>query len=157
LTLVVRDEVDIVDAHIAFHLNAGVDVVLVIDHGSSDGTSEILERYAREGHVRVFREEGRGTDQGAWMTRLAALAATEERADWVLLSDGDEFWWPRSGSLKDVLEAIPAPYGLLSAPSRSFVPLSDDGRSFLERMTVRLAMHTAVSDPAGPFRPVSKL
>jgi hypothetical protein len=157
LTLVVRDEADILDAHLAFHLDAGVDVVLAVDHGSTDGTSEILGRYAREGHVRLFREEGRQNEQGAWVTRLARLAATEERADWVLLSDGDEFWWPRIGSLKDVLGVIPRRYGVISAPSRSFLLRPDDGRSFLERMTVRFAMHAAINDPAGPFRPVSKL
>jgi len=157
MTLVVRDEADVLDAHLAFHLNAGVDVVLAVDHGSTDGTSEILARYAREGHVRLFREEGRLNDQGAWVTRLARLAAIEEQVDWILLSDGDEFWWPRIGSLKDVLGVIPRRFGALSAPSRSFLLRPDDGRSFLERMTVRFAMHAAINDPAGPFRPVSKL
>ncbi len=157
LTLVVRDEADILDAHLAFHLNAGVDRVLAVDHGSTDGTTEILERYAREGHVRVVREESRRSRQGGWVTHLARQAATEEGADWVLLSDSDEFWWPRSGSLKDVLEVVPDRYGLLSAPSRTFLPRPDDGRAFVERMTVRLGMHAPINDPAGPFRPVSKL
>ena len=36
-TLVVRDEADIVDAQIAYHLNAGVDFVIASDHDSLDG------------------------------------------------------------------------------------------------------------------------
>ena len=49
MTLLVRDEADIVDAQIAFHLDAGVDFVVATDNRSEDGTTEILERYAREG------------------------------------------------------------------------------------------------------------
>ena len=51
-TLVVRDEADIVDDQIAYHLNAGVDFVIATDHASPDGTTEILERYARDGILR---------------------------------------------------------------------------------------------------------
>ena len=42
-TLLVRDEVDIVDTQIAYHLNAGVDFVIATDHESRDGTTDILE------------------------------------------------------------------------------------------------------------------
>ena len=48
MTMLVRDEEDILDAQLAFHLNAGVDFVIATDHRSEDGTTEILERYARE-------------------------------------------------------------------------------------------------------------
>ena len=47
MTLLVRNEADIVDAQIAFHLNAGVDFVIATDNRSNDGTTEILERYER--------------------------------------------------------------------------------------------------------------
>jgi hypothetical protein len=49
MTLVVRDEADIVEAQIAYHLNAGVDFVIAIDHRSVDGTTDILESYRRDG------------------------------------------------------------------------------------------------------------
>jgi hypothetical protein len=91
------------------------------------------------------------------MTSLARLAATEHGADWVLLSDADEFWWPRGGSLHEVLAAVPGRYGVVRAVGRYFVPRPDDGRSFLERMTVRLSPKAPINDPATPFRPVAKL
>jgi hypothetical protein len=39
MTLLVRDEADIVDEHISFHLAAGVDFIVASDNGSSDGTT----------------------------------------------------------------------------------------------------------------------
>ena len=59
MTLLARDEADIVDAQIAFHLHAGVDFVIATDNRSSDGTTEILERYERQGSLRLIREDGR--------------------------------------------------------------------------------------------------
>jgi hypothetical protein len=157
LSMVVRDELDIIDAQLAYHLNAGVDLILVTDHRSVDGTSEILERYERGGRLRVIREEEELTNQGGWMTRMARLAATEHGADWVLNSDADEFWWPHGAPLGDVLGSVPRSFDVVQAVSRYFVPRPDDGRAFAERMTVRLAPEAAINDPATPFRPVAKV
>ena len=157
LTMVVRDEEDILDAQLTFHLNAGVDFILVTDHRSVDGTRDILEGHVRDGHMRVIREDGENTRQGEWMTRMARLAATEHGADWVLNSDADEFWWPHGGSLRDALALIPRRYGIVQAVSRYFVPRPYDGRPFAERMTVRLAPGAPINDPATPFRPVAKV
>ena len=44
MTLLVRDERDIVEQHLAFHFAAGVDEVIVTDHASTDGTEEVLAR-----------------------------------------------------------------------------------------------------------------
>ena len=139
MTLLARDEADIVDAQIAFHLNAGVDLVVATDNRSKDGTTEILERYERAGRLHLIREEGDDMRQAEWVTRMARLAATDFGADWVINSDADEFWWPRGGSLKEVLATIPHRYGVVRGCWRHFLPRPDDGRFFAERMTVRLA------------------
>jgi hypothetical protein len=137
MTLLVRDEADIVDAQIAFHLDAGVDVVIATDNRSQDGTTEILERYAREGHLHLIREPGDDLRQSEWVTRMARLAA-ELGADWVINTDADEFWWPRGGSFRDLFAAVPARYGVVRGAWRNFVPRPDDERFFAERMTARL-------------------
>jgi Glycosyl transferase family 2 len=153
LTLLARDEADIVDANLAFHLNAGVDFVVATDNRSQDGTTEILESYAREGHLRLIREESDAFDQSAWVTRMARLAATEYDADWVINSDADEFWWPRGGDLKEVLGATPPRYGVLRAPIRHFFLTSDDDGFFAERMIVRPRLSAPVNQPENPLRP----
>src|SRR6266487_5313663 len=119
LTVLARDEADIIDAHIAFHLNAGVDLVIATDNRSRDGTTEILESYARSGCLHLIHEPREGLRQGEWVTRMARLAATEFGADWVINADADEFWWPRGGSLEEVLAAVPRQYGIVQAFWRS--------------------------------------
>jgi hypothetical protein len=155
MTLLVRDEADIIEAHLSFHLNAGVDVVIATDHRSSDGTTEVLESYAREGHVQLLRRHEQRIEQSAWVTQMARLAATEHRADWVINSDADEFWWPRESSLKEVLAAVPDGYGVVRAVSRVFIP-RPGADWFAERMTTRLALTAPINDPATPFRHVAK-
>jgi hypothetical protein len=155
-TLVVRDEVDVVGDQIAFHLNAGVDFVLATDHESRDGTSEVLEAYAREGVLRRIAVEGE-MRESVWRTRMARLAATEHGADWVVHTDADEFWLPREGTLRGALAAVPERYDIVWALSRHFVPRPEDGRDFGERMTVRLSASAPINDPTSPYRPHQKI
>jgi hypothetical protein len=157
VTVLARDEADVIDAHVAFHLNAGADLVIATDNNSQDGTTEVLESYERQGVLRLIREPAEGLRQAEWVTRMVRLAATEHGADWVINSDADEFWWPRGGSLKEVLGAVPAQYGVVQAFWRSFVPRPDDGRPFAERMTARLTQHAPINDPTSFYRPVVKV
>jgi Glycosyl transferase family 2 len=157
MTLLARDEADIVDAQLAFHLNAGVDFVIATDNRSEDGTTEILERYEREGHLRLIREPGEDLRQDEWVTRMARLAATQHGADWVINSDADEFWWPRGASLRDMLAAVPPRYGTVGAFLRMFVPRPPGDGSFAERMTVRFSALAPINDPASLYKPIRKV
>jgi len=138
MTLLVRDEADIVDAQLAYHLDAGVDFVVATDNRSEDGTTEILERYARESVLHLIREPGDDLRQSEWVTRMARLGATEFGADWILNTDADEFWHARTGALKELLAAVPSRFGAVRGAWRNFVPRPDDERFFAERMIARL-------------------
>lgn len=151
MTIVVRDEADILDANLAFHLNAGVDLVIAADDTSSDGTTEILEAYAREGFVHLIRQTGNEVLQMQWTTEMARSAATDFGADWVINADADEFWWPRGGDLKDVLRAVPARFGIVCAMWRNFAPRPADHPFFAERMTVRLSPRSPLLERNNPF------
>ena len=149
MTLLARNEADILDAHLAFHLNAGVDFVIAIDNGSDDGTTEILESYAREGYVDVTRDDAE-LQQAEWVTRLARRAAVQFGADWVINSDADEFWWPRGGSLGDVFAAVPQQFGCVRGMWRHFAPRPGDG-FFADRMIVRVCNPGA--EDSSPYSP----
>jgi hypothetical protein len=156
MTLLARDEIDVVDSWLAFHLNAGVDLVIATDNRSQDGTTEVLEGYARSGQVHLIREPGVDLRQDEWVTRMARLAATEFGADWVINSDADEFWWPRGASLAEVLEAVPPRYGTVGAFLRVFCPRPGEGQ-FAERMTVRFSALAPINDPASLYKPIRKI
>jgi hypothetical protein len=156
MTLVVRDEADVVDSQISYHLNAGVDFVLATDHDSQDGTTEILESFERDGVLRLFRVHGEMKD-AEWRTHMARLAATDHAADWVINTDADEFWVPRAGSLDEVFRAIPESIGVFWALTCHFVPRPDDGALFAERMTARFSSQAPLNDPTSPYRPHAKV
>jgi phosphatidylserine/phosphatidylglycerophosphate/cardiolipin synthase-like enzyme len=137
LTLLVRDEADIVRANVEHHLAHGVDVIIATDNGSVDGTREILADYERAGTVRLIDEPARDYDQWRWVTRMARLAAAEHGADWILHADADEFWSTDGGSLADVLAAVPQEYGWLRVKRFNFVPSSREEQPFFERLVLR--------------------
>jgi hypothetical protein len=115
LTLLARGDAEVVAAQVAFHLHAGVDLVLAEAGGASAG----LERYEHEGRLHVVADTG-GSD-GEARTRLARAAATEHGADWVVNASEGEFWWPRAESLPDVLAPIPPRYTIVQGLLRPFV------------------------------------
>jgi hypothetical protein len=156
MTLLVRDEADIVDAQLAFHLAAGVDFVIATDHRSQDGTRDILRRYERAGCLKLIARGDERYRPGEWVNHMARLAV-EHGADWVFHADADEFWWPRGGDLKEILGAIPARFGAVFCLWRHFAPRPDDGRFFAERMTVRLSARNPWRTADDPFHPQVKV
>ena len=155
-TMLVRDEVDIIEAQISYHLDAGVDFVIVTDHDSQDGTSDVLESFARDGYLLRLPRSGK-MHESAWRSHMARLAAVGYGADWVINTDADEFWTARDGSLKDILSAVPATYGVVWALTRHFVPRPEQGESFAERMIVRVSAIAPLNDPTSPYRPHAKV
>jgi hypothetical protein len=155
-TLVVRDEADVVEDQITYHLNAGVSFVIATDHGSRDGTTDILEAFARDGYLHRIAGEGPVVRETEWRTHMARLAATEYGADWVMAADADEFWVPRSGTIDGVLAAVPDRFGIVGGVICHFVPRPDNEAPFAERMVYRLVQHAPVNDPTSPMRPSPK-
>lgn len=140
MTLLVRDEEDILRCNLDFHLAQGADHIIVTDNRSTDSTPEILADYAARGLVTVINETAEGYNQADWVTRMARLAYTEHGADWVINADADEFWWPKSGNLKTLLATVPAEYGVVKAPRVNFLPRPDShdaDQPFFVRMLFR--------------------
>lgn len=105
MTLLVRDEADIVAANIRHHLAAGVDFIVATDNGSTDGTVEILEGFERDGVLHLRHDANDTFDQARLTTEMARLARERFAADWVLSNDADEFW---VGPIRETIERAPA-------------------------------------------------
>jgi hypothetical protein len=148
MTLLVRNEVDVIEANVEYHLSQGVDFVIVTDHGSVDGTSEVLREYERMGVAKVIRDEGEGHHQSNRVTRMAEIARLGHGADWVIHNDADEFWWPSIGDLRDVFSSIPAQFGQIDVRRSNFRPEADGKGPFYSRLVHREATSLNLSGHA---------
>ena len=70
MTLLVRDEQDIIGEHLDFHLAQGVNQVIVTDNGSEDATLDILREYETRGEVSVIHEPSDEHREGEVMEEL---------------------------------------------------------------------------------------
>ncbi|WP_186587210.1 glycosyltransferase [Synechococcus sp. A15-28] len=139
LTLLCRDEADILESMLRFHLAQGVDRIIATDNGSVDGSLEILKRFERRGQLTLLQEPEHTHDQAVWVTRMARMAAAMG-ADWVINSDADEFWWPEQGSLKSSLTQVPESIkGVLVERTNFLPPVRNiaDKTPFYQRQTLR--------------------
>ena len=107
MTLLVRDEEDIIADNICFHANQGVDAFIVMDNLSRDRTPDILQDLSRSHQIVCLTQDADDYSQGEWVTAMARRACTELGADWVINNDADEFWVASSGSLKEYFAAVP--------------------------------------------------
>jgi hypothetical protein len=118
VTVMVRDEIDIIAAMIEHHVAQGADLIIATDNGSVDGTTEVLQRYADLGVIELHHDPIHRKQHGEVVTRMARRARTEHAADWVINADADEFWVPvdRNLTLRKALESIPLSLNAFTAP-----------------------------------------
>lgn len=140
----IRNEVDIVDLNIRYHLSLGVDRIIVVDNGSTDGTDELLKQISsRDSRVSWSRDDGPFLPSVV-MTRLAR-EAYEAGADWVVPVDADEFWYAPAGDFRGVLRSANA--GVLAAQAVNFIQRRGQRES---SPTAPLTMTRRSASPVGP-------
>ena len=106
MTILVKNEADIIEDNVRFHARQGVDCFAVMDNGSDDGTRQILEKLKSEFDLHIIDQPAQNYQQAAWMTQLAEYARSVMNADLVISNDADEFWVSdNAGSLKQHLSA----------------------------------------------------
>lgn len=108
MTMMVRDEADLITSTLEHHLAQGVDQIIVTDNGSTDGTAEILQGFADRGLIDLRHDPVHRKQQSEVVTGMARDAARRYGADWVVNADADEFWLPvdRALTLRDVFEQL---------------------------------------------------
>lgn len=150
MTLLCRDEEDIIGYNIAYHLAQGVDFVIATDNASRDRTPRLLERFVQRGQLHLLRQPELTHQQGKWVGRMARMAAVKFDADWVINNDADEFWLAEQGTVRDALAAVPRDTICLQVPRVDMLPPRDTAERFYESMTVRLGSGQAVLGNQAP-------
>lgn len=108
MTLMVRDEIDLIRTWLDYHLSQGFTQIIVTDNGSVDGTREVLGEYADAGRIELHDRLEQDKRQFEVVTGMARRASSEYGADWVLNSDADEFWVTENGEpVADALARLP--------------------------------------------------
>lgn len=114
MLMVVRNEADIIGLNLRYHAFCGVSRFIITDHLSNDGTPEIIESFAAEGHdIILLRQTSESFLHSLWMTGMAQKAC-ELGTDWVINCDADEFWWADGGLLSG-LSRIPTEFDCIQA------------------------------------------
>jgi hypothetical protein len=105
----VRDEADVIEAFVRHNLSV-LDGLAIVDHGSLDGTGEILAELATEGlPLLVAKASEPGFFQSRHLTALARQMLSRQSADFVFVLDADEFLKIESRALLEAaLAAVPA-------------------------------------------------
>jgi hypothetical protein len=120
VTLMVRDEADVLPAWLDHHVAQGFDVFVITDNGSVDGTAELLAAFADRTDVTVDlrHDPVHRKQQGTVVTGMARDAAAVHHADWVVNADADEFVLPvdRSLTVRQVFERLDPVIGAFFVP-----------------------------------------
>jgi tetratricopeptide (TPR) repeat protein len=111
MSILVRDEADIIAANVHYHAAMGVQRFIVTDNGSVDGTRELLDTLAQSYQLEIIDEPSHTIDQDHWMTRMAHTIVDRGDTDWLIHNDADEFWVPRQSSIPEAIQTALAALG----------------------------------------------
>ena len=106
MTLLVRNEEDVIAENILFHYSQGISHFLVMDNLSTDATPVILRRLAKLVPMTLLQQASDTYDQGLWVTEMARSAYRDHGAHWVINNDADEFWLFPGGDAPSFLDSV---------------------------------------------------
>jgi hypothetical protein len=134
------DQADILRDFLDWHLALGVDLIVAIDGGSTDASTDILDEYAKTGRVVWQPLPDRDLNKFALADELMRLARDRYGADWIILCDVDEFICTTGDDFRAVLaESEASGVAQLKLPRRTMTgPPLRPGQRATQALTLRI-------------------
>jgi hypothetical protein len=108
LISVVKDEIDVIDYMIDYHIQIGVEAFFIKDNGSTDGTYEALHK-RKSKTFKVYRDPDVNHYQSRKMTELANIAFNHGYK-YILPLDADELFVKEKGTtMRQICEGLVEP------------------------------------------------
>lgn len=121
MTLLVKNEEDMLEKNLIFHKAMGVDSFIITDNNSTDSTPEIIQKYKAKGWIlESIKETATNYEQKEWVDRMIWIAKRKYHADWIINADADELWYTPSLNLKNILSNTHA--NIINCEMRSVYP-----------------------------------
>lgn len=139
MTLLCRNEEDIIAENILFHLAHGIDHLVITDNGSEDATVERIAAFLDTGRITLLHEDRYDHDQATWVSRMAEIAVKHYHADWLIHADADEFWMPVKHSYHDIFNSVQSGVSTLSVKRYNYLPpdIEQENTPFYETQQIR--------------------
>jgi hypothetical protein len=130
MTLLVRDNDDILEENVLYHASQGVDLFIIMDNLSTDTTRHIIKKLATELPIIYHNQTNDDYRQAEWVTLMAQEAASEPHdVDWIINNDADEFWVFPMGSIREYLRSIPPHISALHVKRFNALNCGGDGKT----------------------------
>ena len=104
LAVNVVDNADTLREFLDWYQAIGVDFIVAFDSGSTDGSRDIFDEYARSGALSWMSQSRKNIDGFDPFSELARIAHDRFEADWIILADADEFLCVTGESLHSILQ-----------------------------------------------------
>lgn len=147
----IRDEGPFLIEWLAWHRLIGVTDFLIFSNDCTDGSDLLLDALAAQGVVEHRPNPARGGESLQWRALAAAWDHPLRRAaDWMLISDVDEFPMIHAGAhrLADLFASLPAGAEAVALPWRLFGNSGVIG--FADRPVTEQFRHSAPADMSYP-------
>ncbi|WP_430592361.1 glycosyltransferase family 2 protein [Humidisolicoccus flavus] len=140
MTLMVRDEADVIGAMLEHHIRQGVDQFIITDNGSVDGTREIIESFKDQASIDLRDDLEHKKMQGPRVSAMAHDAYEQYGATWVINADADEFWLAANAkdrTLKEVFSEISPTVAKFIVPVIDMIGAPAQAGSGMQRLNYR--------------------
>jgi hypothetical protein len=149
MSILVRDEVDIIEQNLRWHHRQGVDRFVVIDHASTDGTRQLLRRLAQQLPIDLSQRNDPVVQQAVWTREMIRKARRKYGHVWHIANDADEFYLPPDGETLKTYLAGKSSHRLLEVPRQSVIFAREDLAAKGWRSAPMFASRVTVQAPDG--------